>query len=51
MEIKQGALGFDVENSIAPLLAFRKHYVEQVNIYLKRLLLLWDLTILRFTVK
>ena len=24
MEIKEGALSFDIENSIAPLLAFRK---------------------------
>ena len=50
MEIKQGALSFDVVNSIAPLMGFRKHYTDQVNTYLKRLLLLWVLPLLRFTV-
>ena len=29
MEIKQGALSFDVENSIAPLLGFRKIVYEK----------------------
>ena len=29
MEIKQGALSFDVENSIAPLLGFRKIEYKQ----------------------
>ena len=29
MEIKQGALSFDIENSIAPLLGFRKMVNEQ----------------------
>ena len=29
MEIKQGAINFDIENSIAPLLGFRKIVYEQ----------------------
>ena len=31
MEIKQGAINFDIENSIAPLLGFRKIVYEQVK--------------------
>ena len=31
MEVKQGAIIFDIENSIAPLLGFRKIVYEQEN--------------------
>ena len=34
IEIKQGALSFDVENSIGSLPGLRKYYIEQVHIYI-----------------
>ena len=45
MEIRQGALSFDVENSTASLLGFRKKFYNQAkaNIHLKILLMLWVL--------
>ena len=49
-EIKQGALSFDVDNSIASLLGFRKVCINQISIHLKRLLILWVLVLLTFTV-
>ena len=37
---KQGAINIDIENSIAPLLGFRKKlYMKKINIHLKRLLI------------
>ena len=39
MEIKQGAINFDVENAIASLLGFGKKYMNKVNMHLKRLLI------------
>ena len=50
MEIKQGALSFDVENSIASLLGFRKLVYKKVNIHLRKLLILWVLVLLTFIV-
>ena len=35
MKIKQGALSFDIENSIASLLGFRKIVYKKVNINLR----------------
>ena len=35
MGIKQGAISFDVENSIAPILGFRKIVYKKVNIHLR----------------
>ena len=47
MEIKQDALSFDVEDTIASLLGFRKVvYKQKVNIHLERLLILWVLELL-----
>ena len=43
MEIKQGAINFTVENSIASLLGFRKAVYKQGKKYIKRLLILWVL--------
>ena len=40
MEVKQGAINFDIENSIAPLLGFRKIVYKKVNIHLRKLLIL-----------
>ena len=48
MEIKQGAINFDIENSIAPLLGFRKTVYKKVNIHLRKLLILWVLVLLTF---
>ena len=39
MEIKQGAISFDVENSRASLLGFRKIVYKKVNMHPKRLLI------------
>ena len=39
MEIKQGAINFDIENSIAPLLGLRKIVIKKVNIHLRNLLI------------
>ena len=50
MEINEGAFYFDVENSLALLLGFRKYYRRWVIIQLKELLVLWVLMILTFTV-
>ena len=38
MEIKQGAINFDVANSIASLLGFRKKYMIKVNMHLKKII-------------
>ena len=38
MEAKQGAINFDIENSIAPLLGFRKIVYEQGK-YISQLIL------------
>ena len=35
MEVKQGAINFDIENLIAQLLGFRKIVYGKVNIHLK----------------
>ena len=50
MEIKQGAINFDIEISIAPLLGFRKHFIKKVNIHLRKLLILWVFVLLTFIV-
>ena len=51
MEIKQGALSFDIENSLASLLGFRKIiYKKKVDINLRKLLILWVLVLLTFIV-
>ena len=50
MEIKQGAICFDVENSIASLLGFRKAVINKVNIHFRKLLILWVLVLLTFIV-
>ena len=51
MEIKQGAISFDVENSIASLLALEKWFIKKVNIHLRKLLILWALLLLTFIVR
>ena len=48
MEIKQGALSFDLENSIASLLGFRKIVYKRENINIRKLLILWVSIILTF---
>ena len=48
METKQGALSFDIENSLASLLGFRIIY--KVDINLRKLLILWVLVLLTFIV-
>ena len=50
LEIKQGAIDFDIENSIAPLLGFRKIVYKKVNIHLRKLLILWVSVLLTFIV-
>ena len=50
MEVKQGAVNFDIENSMAPLLGFRKMYMNKVNIHLRKLMILWVLVLLTFIV-
>ena len=50
MEIKQGAINFDIENSIATLLRFRKKYMNKVKNHLRKLLILWVLVLLTFIV-
>ena len=50
MEIKQSALGYDVENSITSFLAFGKLLYRAGKIHLRILLILWVLTLLTFTV-
>ena len=50
MEIKQGALSFDIENSLASLLGFRKIIYKKVDINLRKLLILWVLVLLTFIV-
>ena len=50
MEIKQGALSFDIENSLASLLGFRKIILKKVDINLRKLLILWVLVLLTFIV-
>ena len=52
MEIKQGALRFDVENSIGSLLGFRKisYRAGTYNIHFRKLLILWVLIQLIFIV-
>ena len=50
MEIKQGAISFDVEKSIASLLGLRKIAYKKVNIHLRKLLILWVLELLTFIV-
>ena len=40
MEIKQSAINFDIENSVAPLLGFRKIVYKKVKIHLRELLIL-----------
>ena len=50
MEIKQGAINFDIENSIAPILGFRKIVYKNVNIHLRKLLILWVSVLLPFIV-
>ena len=49
-ESKQGAFNFDSENSIAPLLGFRKNVHKKVNKHLSKLLILWVLVLLTFIV-
>ena len=48
MEIKQGALSFDEENSIASFIGFRKIVYKKVNIHLRKLLILWVLVLVTF---
>ena len=48
MEIKQGALSFDIENSLASLLGFRKINYKKVDINLRKLSILWVLVLLTF---
>ena len=50
MEIKQGALSFDIENSLASLLGFRKIIYKKVDINLRKFLILWVLVLLTFIV-
>ena len=50
MEIKQGAISFDIENSIASLLGFKKIVFKKGNINLRKLLILWVLELLTFIV-
>ena len=50
MEVKQGAINFDIQNSIARLLGFRKIVYKKVNIHLRKLLILWVLVLLTFIV-
>ena len=50
MEVKQGAINFDRENSMHPLLGFRKKYMYKVNIHLRKLLIFWVLVLLTFIV-
>ena len=50
MEIKQGAINFDVENSIASLLGFRKAVINKVTIHFRNLLILRVLVLLTFIV-
>ena len=50
MEIKQGAIKYDIENSIAPLLGFVKKYINKVKMHLKKLLILRVLVLLIFHV-
>ena len=50
MEIKQGALSFDIENSLASLLGFRKIIYKKVDLNLRKLLILWVLVLLTFIV-
>ena len=50
MEIKHGAINFDIENSIAPLLGFKKYCIKKENIHLRKLLILWNLVLLTFIV-
>ena len=51
MEIKPGAINFDMENAIAPLLEFRKIvYKKGKYIHLRKLLILWVLVLLTFIV-
>ena len=50
MEIKQGALSINVENSIASLLEFRKVVYKKVKIHLRKMLILWVLVLLTFIV-
>ena len=45
MEMKQGAINVDVENSVASLLEFGKKYMNKVNMHLKRSLILWVLVL------
>ena len=45
MEIKQGANKFEIENSIDPLLGFKK-FMNKVSVHLKRFLILWVLVLL-----
>ena len=47
MEVKQGAINFDIENSIAPILGFRKIVYEQGK-YLRKMLILWVLGTINF---
>ena len=50
MEIKQGALSFDVENSIAPLLGFRKTVYKQGKYTSQKIVDIMGLVLLTFIV-
>ena len=50
MEKKQGALSFDIENSLASLLGFRKIIYKKVDINLRKILILWVSVLLTFIV-
>ena len=49
IEVNQGAINFDIDNSMAPLLGFRKIVYKQGCLY-RKLLILWVLVLLTFTV-
>ena len=50
MEIKQGAISFDVENSIAPLLCFRKIVYKQGKYTSQKIVDIMPLVLLTFIV-
>ena len=48
MEIKQGAFNFDIENSIAPILGFRKIVYKKSKYTSQKIVKLWVLVLLTF---
>ena len=50
MEIKRGAINFDIKNSIAPLLVFRKIVYKKGKYTSQKMLILWVLVLLTFIV-